>query len=440
MSLVDRTILQLLADPKVRMIAMPHVQDWMFDAGRDRALFKILSDDKFRGVVPDNRAVILTLHNTHKLPRQDIEYVIEILEEIRNTPIERIDEVISAIQEFVQEKYIATGVETLAKSGDIVGRARGIENIKKAINVVISGDEFYDFSNPDHIKTAKDSDFPEGGIIIKSSFEVINRNSTYGGYKYGDLVMFTAAPGVGKSTSMINEGAFAIDQGFRVCHLFLGDMSEFDGFMMYMTKWSKVSSDRILRDGYDKYISDELTEKFSRLRIKAWPSDTYSVLDIVAKLSHLHDTFPFNLLIVDYDLNIKAMSDSMYEAGGSTYGILKGFGSGRCPVIIGSQTKPQFWETEILPMECAAESSKKQHHIDLGFGIGKNPVFRGVGTANIFKFRRGNTNVQVRLHLNYKQASIYEISQNIYDRLIHEHTERANDIINGIDIDLLIED
>lgn len=440
MSLVAKTILQLLTDPKVRVVTLPHIHEWMFDRGRDQALFKLLSDEQYRGVIPDTRAVVLTLHNKYRLSRDDIEYAVDVVESARESPIDRIDEVVTAIQEFVQEKYLASGVETLATSTTPDSRNQGLEDIKKAVNIVISGDQFYDFSNISHIETAKNSDFPEDGVIIKSAFQLINNSSNYGGYKYGDLIMFAAAPGIGKSTAMVNEGASAILQGFRVCHLFLGDMSEFDGFMMYLSKWTRTPTEVILREGHEAYLNDDIVERFSRLRVKAWPSDTFTVTDLVGKLSHLYDAFPFNMLIIDYDLNIKPLSDSMYLEGGSTYGILKGFGSQRCVVVIGSQTKPAYWECEVVPKEAPAESSKKQHHIDGGFGIGKNANFKGVGTGNLFKWRRGISDIQVRLKLDYKHASITEIYQNTYERLIREHCDRASDLMHGIDISNLLEE
>src|SRR5690606_8984781 len=129
-------------------------------------------------------------------------------------------------------------MEKIATAGSSSSQAHaGREVLSQALNFAISTDLFYDFSDPQMILEARNADFPAGGVVIKSHFSLVNKSSSIKGYKYGDLVAVVAKPGVGKSTGMVDEGAYAIQQGFRVCHLFLGDMSEYDGFVKYMSYW-----------------------------------------------------------------------------------------------------------------------------------------------------------------------------------------------------------
>jgi hypothetical protein len=419
---VETSILELLCNPELREVCMGFIEEWMFSSETCKAFYKALKQPVYNGTIPTLQAFVLDCHMQHGVNEEDCEIVARVIQNAVDSSLNgrvNAEECTQQIEEFIKERRTARGVEMLAAATKHSDKVKGREMLQSALSFTISTDYYFDFSDPTFIHTARDSDFPPGGVIIKSSFSVVNRSSSFKGYKYGDLILVCARPGAGKSTTMVGEGAHAVRQGFRVCHVFIGDMSEYDGFLKYIAYWSGQPIEVILRDGYEAYYTPEMRELFSRLRVKALPADTHDVYQLLAKVNKLRRSFEFDMLVVDYDANIKSNNgDNMYGEGGNTYANLKSYGKSKCAVMIGSQSKPAFWDVEVVPMEAPAESSKKAHHVDIMLGVGRNKACRTVGTLNIAKMRRGESDVQVRLHLDYAQARMREISVDQYQELI----------------------
>ena len=428
MSTVEQSILQMVMIPQVRDIALGHLQEWMFTSELCQAMHKALNAPQTsRHTIPDPREFILRLHSSHGVSDEDCTLVYTLVQDVQDRREYDLENYIAHITEFVRDRSMGRGVELIAGStGNAKDKMRGQEFLQYGLNFSISTDQFYDFSDIEKIAAAKEADLPDGGKIIRSHYGLINKSSLYGGFKFGDLICYSGRPGGGKSTSIVAEGGFAIHQGFRVCHIFLGDMSEYDAFLKYLSYWSGVTTDDILRYGFEKYLTPEIAEMFKRLRVKALPADQYNVYQVLAKANQLRAEFEFDMLCVDYDANIKGSgSEGMYGEGGNTYANLKSYGQNKCAVLVGSQIKNEFWDYEIVPLNALAESSKKQHHLDMQINIGRNKVCPHIGTLNIAKMRRGVSEVQTRLHLDFGYTRLREISQDKYNLMMAEHKTQA---------------
>lgn len=437
---VERSIIEYLMHPVLRDIGLGYMADYMFQTPRYALLVNILGQEHYKGLVPDPKSLVLDVYNEHKddVSEEDLEVLSQIAidagHSYRELTKSELEQAIHHIEQFVKDRMIARGMDHIGTAGKDKSRARaGQELLQAALNFSISTDLFYDFSDPEFVKLAQENDFPPGGVIIKSHLSLINQSSTYKGYKFGDLIGYVAKPGVGKSTGMLDEGAYCIRQGFRTAHVCLGDMSEYDLFVMYLSYFAGVTRDEIITNGHEQYMTGEIKELFSRLRCRALPADTYDVYQLVSKINQLRRSFPFEMLIVDYDANIKGSRGvkmggeaDMYGEGGNTYANLKSYGKGRCVVIIGSQVKTGMWEMEILPMDCPAESSKKAHHLDTMITIGRNKIVPHLGTANIAKMRRGKAERQVRLHFDYAYARLREIPAAKYEEMKVAHGSRVD--------------
>jgi hypothetical protein len=168
----------------------------------------------------------------------------------------------------------------------------------------------------------------------------------------------------------------------------------------------------------EKGYFGQVRDKFSNVRIKALPADAFTVFDVMSKALQLRKVFPFEMLVVDYDANIKETIDNMYESHGVIYANLKSYSTSRWATLVGSQVKISAWQNEIIKKEDAAESSKKQHHVDMMIGIGRNPDVPIIGTLNIAKMRRGMSDVQTRLQLELARNKITEIDATQYEYLV----------------------
>jgi hypothetical protein len=337
------------------------------------------------------------------------------------------------IQEFIQEKMLAKDLNRLAR-GD--SRKDVIKDMTTTFSFSLQDDDFTNFSSFEALKKAKSSDYPEDGKVIKSKFNFVNKSLLYGGDKYGDWIMIQGGTGVGKSYAGVNEGANCIDQGYKTAHVFLGDMSEYDAWIRYVSYWKNVRASEVVAMSDQESLMDEvIKQKFSNLRVKSYPAEKITVDDLVAKLDSLHKEFPFDMLIVDYDSNLKETDDNSYKELGTTYGTLKGFSKERCVTIIMSQIKIVFWGEEKIPKEAAADSSKKQHAVDAQIGFGRNKKNPILGTAFLSKVRRGITDTQSRVYYDLDFSKITEIKAEKYEEMLNIFEKRTEDIVNGIEMD-----
>lgn len=258
---------------------------------------------------------------------------------------------------------------------------------------------------------------------IPSHFTPFNRALFRGGYLPGELVVIAAAPAHGKSTWMLEEALHAASLGRTVFYIALGDMTYTDILVrlvsIYHTLkalredpaiWTRFVEDPVqfvTQDPfYEKYRTDAILDRigelhaaakevFSRIYILVGLPGRYGVDDI----KQLMDTIPrrVDMLLVDYDSNLKAQSDNLYERGDEVYEQLVSLArpEGELPrvVIVGSQIKTDFWSMKQVPLKALAESSRKQHIADIVITIGRdheNPIPHQ-GVVSIVKNRRGPT-------------------------------------------------
>jgi len=135
------------------------------------------------------------------------------------------------------------------------------------------------------------------------------------------------------------------------------------------------------------------------------------------------------MIIIDYDENIsKDDEDNIYESGGLIYNKMGMFAvENHSVVFIVSQPKPGYWNQEIIPLEAAAESSKKQKIIDTMITMGKPFRSSSVGSLFIAKNRRGEVGSIIRIKMNGANTRIEAITQREYDEIkSREEAEQNN--------------
>jgi hypothetical protein len=228
----------------------------------------------------------------------------------------------------------------------------------------------------------------------------------------------------GKTTWLINQGISTAEQGFNVLHIFLGDMSRYDGLLRYASCLSGVPTAKLVKldvDGLESFIKKiNMSGFLSRVSIGAYAAGELTASKLIEeiltaqKLLRTH----FNLVIIDYDENLSKETDSMYESGGEIYNKIGLFAVlNKSVVFIAAQPKPEFWDKEVIPLKGAAESSKKQKIIDLMMTIGKPRRGSSVGTLFIAKNRRGIDQKIVRLQMSGDNARVKAITGEEYAKL-----------------------
>ena len=116
----------------------------------------------------------------------------------------------------------------------------------------------------------------------------------------------------------------------------------------------------------------------------------------------------------------------MYEAGGQLYNKMALFAVlNKSAIFILSQPKTEFWKQEVIPLESASESSKKQKIIDLMLTMGKPSKSSSIGTLFIAKNRRGEDSKVIRLKIDGSNARMSHISEDEYIAI--KNKERNSD-------------
>lgn len=310
------------------------------------------------------------------------------------------------------------------------------EKLSNSVELDVDSEQYLVLSDRDKLPEVRKAAVGSEGssIIIESSFHAINRSLQYGGYKFGDLVAFIAPPGSGKSFCLVNEGVAAVSQGFEVFHAFIGDMSLYDGWIRYASNITGIYQDQIVKMSIED--QQKLTKDYNRLGyfdrvfLVSYPSESITVNQLIRDIGKYQSKLKkkFDMIIVDYPDNLIAENDMMYLSGGTIYNKLQGLGvKNRSAVLIASQPKITYYGAEIIPLEGAAESSKKQQNLDLMVTLGKSYRNFPYLTGFIPKNRRGVTGEIFRIKTEFENARMSEVSAFDYSKALTEYQQNNPD-------------
>lgn len=368
-----------------------------------------------------------------------------------------------------------------------------VNEIKNGTSFIASKKEPFNLADFNGIKEIRKEALGEEGSpkIVKLFIERMNNIMQYNGIPIKNLVLVSASPGSGKSTFLINQGLYCAKNGLKVCHMFLGDMTRFDGFVRYYSCFydsiSDAKSERkfkieeqlkkmneMFNDLKEKEINGSINQEdkdyLNQLennklilenevkKLSEPPLDSKAIVELnesqlkdliegtgfscnncfsnidiceyavgeltidqlreevflYQKMKDVH----YDVIIIDYDGNLRPTGDSMYESGGEIYNKAKNLAEvNNSVVFIASQPKREFWDKELIPLEAAAESSKKQQVIDMMITLGRpKGNTSGIRFLYVPKNRRGEENKNFKIKMNGNSAYMYQISDEEYNK------------------------
>lgn len=420
----EASIVDFLFDQEIRSQVKHHLHSWMFETNVYKALAFSTIDDQF----DDQQEIdpqVLRLTVKHKYPsleEEDWEEIDRIFK--RNKKVSDDDKpfVLNILCDFIKKKYYWKGTQCL--STDKLAEADNYFTL--ASTLVLSQREYVNLADAGKVTKLLERKFPKDGKYIKSSFGIINDNSTFKGYRRQDLVMVVSPPGRGKTTFLCQEAAALADQGFKVGFAVIGDNEEDDISIKICSYYSRMPISEVIDDPAS-YIK-EYQENLKKVNAISYAAGCVGVRDLLCDFRNIKKKEGLDVLIVDYDANLKQAHDQMYESGGVIYSALKAFAQIEdCVVMVASQPKLQCYSQEILTLESANESSKKQHAVDVMITFNWNPDSRLIGSMHLAKIRRGTTGVTVRLKFNYQISELTEISEEDYEEIL-EREERGREV------------
>lgn len=430
--LQEISLIGFIKDPYLLGKCITVLKDSFYENPEFRIIFTCLKSyyNKFTAVPSQKELSLLIVDTCDKLSNGTEELNKESILTTLDNIYKNADKISSdgfiydQVAEFIRRNNIEESLGKIMdymKGGDI--DLNSVANdLASDISVSLSSrqNHLYNLSDVESIKDVREEALGDinNPMLIKFFIEAVNKRLQYKALTPGTLNMVSAAPGTGKTTLMINQGMYAAQQGFKVLHVFLGDMSNYDGLLRYLSNLTGVPTSKLVDlsvTDLEKFVTkNNMTGVLSNIYIASYAQGELTSTQLIDEITemqantHVH----FDMIIIDYDENISKDDESIYESGGLIYNKLGLFAVvNKSVVFIVSQPKQQYWSDEIIPLEAAAESSKKQKIIDTMFTLGKSSRKSSVGSFFIAKNRRGETGSIMRVRIDGSNTRIEHITE-----------------------------
>jgi replicative DNA helicase len=263
---------------------------------------------------------------------------------------------------------------------------------------------------------------------IPTPWPIINDVSDVG-FGKGELIVFVAPAGIGKSWGLINVGAHAIKQGLNVVHYTLELNAGYVG-QRYDAVATGIANQSL------KYNIDEIQSTVDKLKgnlvIKYYPTKTASCSTIRAHIEKmiLVGKKP-DLVIVDYaDLLRGAVArKEMRHELESIYEDLRGIaGEYEVPLYTASQANRSALEDDIIEAGKISESYSKVMIADFVLSLSRKVTDKiaGTGRWHIIKNRFGPDGITLPSKMNMSNGQIH-----IYEETSAQGKDTKKDMENG---------
>ncbi|AMM44888.1 replicative helicase [Bacillus phage SP-15] len=427
--LQEVVLASLIKDSYLLSSVKSQITEQYFTGANFRLIYKALKiyHDRYSSL-PDLRSLIVTIQELYNETFGTLNEIQEKAVSLFNAQQMDDNFVMDRLTTFVKRNKVENALKNimpLLKDGKDFGIEKAADALLESLTVNFTKSTVFTLGNLDQLSEIRasaigDEDKP---MIIRSCLEPVNQALQFKGFKPGDLVMVVAAPGVGKTSYLTNEGANAARQGYNVLNIYLGDMTEYDGFVRYTSCLSGIPQDEIalmsVEDQKQVVMQANMASNgaFGRISLLSYAAHELTIDQMIENVYKAQDRFNthFDMIIVDYADNLIRESSMMYESGGIMYNKLSLLmRTNRSVGLVASQPKVSYWNKEIIPKEGAAESSQKQHVIDLMLTFGKPSADANIGTIFMPKVRRGQAGKLVRVETQWERCYLRSISEPDY--------------------------
>ena len=303
-----------------------------------------------------------------------------------------------------------------------------VSDLAKALEVQLSTTKVFMMNDIDQVKEARISAIgsSDQSKIIPSFIGSLNKCLMFGGWQPSTVNMIVSPPGTGKTMYLINEGVNAAKRGFDVLHIFIGDMVEYDGFIRYLSCISGTPQNSLVMMPAEKQqdivtiCNQQYNNVFDHLFVLAYPSLSLTVdamMEDIAKFEK-HLGKDFGMIIVDYPDNLIQEGVSLYTDGGTLYSSLERMARlTKSVVLVASQPQKAYWSNSIIPLEGAAESSKKQMCVDIMVTMNTDSRGANFGTMLLAKARKGEVGKIFRFKTDFSRCKLEEIDESTFNAM-----------------------
>ena len=304
------------------------------------------------------------------------------------------------------KKAIVNSVELL-NNGDYESIKALVDNALKAGLERNVGHEY---------KTSVDERYLESvRNTVKTQWEAID-DIADGGLGKGELGVFVAPSGIGKSWALVNVGAAAVKAGLNVIHYTL-ELNESYVGLRYDAVLSGIQAQEL------KYHIEEVKDIVGKLKgkliVKYYPTKGGTVNTLASHIEKCRlQGFDPDLIIVDYADLLRGHGKEVRHELGNIYEDLRGLaGEHEIPVWTASQANRSALSDDIIGAEKIAESYAKIMTADFVVSLSRKieDKLANTGRWHIIKNRFGQDGITFPSKMNASNGQIEIYAPNSLD-------------------------
>ena len=332
--------------------------------------------------------------------------IVDTLKEImKNLDAEDMDFVKDETIKFCKNQKLKTAIMesvNLLQAGDYDGIKVNIDNAMKAGADRDIGHEYMSMIDDRFSETTRKT-VPTGWDVIDDLMD--------GGLGPGELGVFVAPAGIGKSWALVNAAANAVKAGRTVIQYTLELSGAYVG-LRFDSVFTGIAAQNL------KYYQDNIKEAIKEidgdLVIKYYPTKTATVNTLKAHLDRctMMGKKP-DLIIVDYADLLRGAGKEIRHELGNIYEDLRGLaGEYEVPVWTASQANRSALEDDVIGAEKIAESYAKIMTADFVLSLSRKieDKIAGTGRWHVIKNRFGPDGITFpsKMNMSNGQIHIYE--------------------------------
>lgn len=338
-----------------------------------------------------------------------VENLKEVFKSLEATDLDFVkDQTINFCKNQKLKNAILQSVELLRVS-DYDGIKSKIDDAMKAGTDKHIGHEYID-----HIEQRFESSTRS---VIAMPWDAINA-ITDGGLGKGELAVFVAPAGIGKSMALVNVAADAVQRGLNVIYYTL-ELNEAYVGARFDSYYTGIPSADL------KYHKEEVEAAVSKLKgklvIKYFPTKTASVVTLTAHLEKcILQGYKPDIVFIDYadllrDASAKSNSARHDQILGNIYEDIRGLaGTYQIPIYTASQANRSALDEEIIEADKIAESYAKIMVADFVVSLSRKveDKISGTGRWHVIKNRFGPDGVTFpsKMNMSICKINIFEAS------------------------------
>jgi replicative DNA helicase len=252
--------------------------------------------------------------------------------------------------------------------------------------------------------------------VTNTPWDILNEIMD-GGLGAGEMGVFVAPAGIGKSMALVNIAGYAAKQGLNVIYYTL-ELSETYVGARFDSHYTGIPSQDL--KFHEEEVRDSLSKVKGKLLVKYYPTKTATVNTLAAHIDKcVMQGFKPDLILVDYadllrDTGIKGSvrNDIML---GNIYEDLRGLaGTIQVPVWTASQANRSALEEDVIEADKIAESYSKVMVADFVVSLSRKTAdkMQGTGRFHVIKNRFGPDGLTFPSKMNMATAKIDIYAEN----------------------------